>query len=148
MGSQNNEACDGQALGEGVLLWPEDPPLHLPGPTHPQHQRPAGAQSDQGRGGLQLQVVISEFQLTLSRYYKWAGGFQSLGWGYKLNGKGFGVRLDGSSSLWNTTLPVLLEGANVTLDPDHTFIYAICNKTKGEEVYKNMLLYVPTPAPR
>ena len=60
LGSKDTELGVRQALGEGVLLWEtEDPPLHLPGPTHPQHQRPAGAQSDQGRGGLQLQVVTS-----------------------------------------------------------------------------------------
>ena len=89
-----------------------------------------------------------QHQLTIFSYLKWTGPFETLGWGFKLGGSGFGLRIGGSGSNWNMTAPVLLKGTDATLAPDSTFIYATCNKTKGEEVYHSMLLYVPPPALR
>ena len=86
--------------------------------------------------------------LTAFSYLKWTGPFETLGWGFKLGGSGFGLRVGSSGSKWNTTSPVVLKGTSATLAPDSTFIYASCNKTKGKEVYHSMLLYVPPPAPR
>ena len=138
MESKYTEVGLGQAVGEGVLLWPEDPPLHLPGPAHPQHQRPAGAQPDKRGRGLQLQVGILD-EAPRARYRKWTGPLESLGWGFKLGGP---------STQWKVTPAVLLEGANATLATDNTFIEATCNRTSGGEIFKKMLLYVPPPAPK